>query len=265
MKKMLLGLFFAALVVAAVEIYLRSGVGEKNELPAPECIESLNTRNSSARSVLCPSIRKGITTSSSLFYEKKGSMFFTTLLLGQAELVVGLDDEEYWFWMRSFDPKSIYFSRRERLDFTNLRLVMRPEIIEMMSWIVELDPSSPTFRSERGHVAIMPSGPFEIVVEFDSEKILHQSAYLFGEPIVTLEGLEFSRFKNLILPTKIIATWHEEKISYKFLIDKWIVNAAKPEISLPKGLKRVNLEDCFSYAVISEPSSCALIPGGRSE
>jgi hypothetical protein len=175
-------------------------------------------------------------------------MLFTTLFLGQKELVVGVEDKEYWFWMPSFDARSIYFCEIDRLDFTDLRPVMRPEIIEMISWIIEIDSLSPIQKSSKGHMAITNSGPFKIIVEFDSEKILSQSAFMLGNPIVTFEGSDFSNFDGLNLPRKIMATWHEEKISYRFTIDKWIINEKKPEVALPKNLKRINLEDYSSSA-----------------
>lgn len=189
-------------------------------------------------------------------------MLFTTFLLGRKELIACLDDGEYWFWMPSFDAKSIYFCKRDRLDFTDLRLVMRPEIMEMMSWIIEIDPSSPIRKSTRGHVATTSSGPFEILVEFDSGRILSQSAFFSGIPVLTLEGSDFSDFDGLNLPRKMTATWHEEKISHRFSIDRWSINVDGPEPMLPNGLKRINLEDYSSSAVRFVSSSSSRFPDG---
>jgi hypothetical protein len=269
MHRKLTTTLLALLAVSVLMIFLAIiSPKPENKAPLPKfdpnsSLLSLNKRNSSAKSVLCPSIRTGIGSNSMLFYSKDDRVTFASWFLGVSEALVRCDRSEYWFWVRSFDAKSIYFCDRERIEKTRLRPIMRPEVLGMIAWIGEIDPLQKTHRSDRGFIAQVKRGSMDIFIEFDHEKILAQSAFSEGRKIVTLEGFQFAEFSRLMMPKRIRATWHEENISGEFVIEKWIINAKEPEISPPEGLKRVSLEDYSSSARKSVSASFAPILVGR--
>lgn len=233
------------------------------KLDANSSIAALNKRNSSAKSVLCPSIKAGIASNSSLFYRKNDKIAVSNWFLGLREAVVVCDESEYCFWIRSFDAKSIYFCERDKLERTTLRPIMRPEVMIMAAWIGEIGSPQEIQPSPAGFVARTRRGSMDVLVEFDHEKILAQSATIGGVSIVTLEGGDFADFSGLIMPKRIRVTWHEEKISGEFFVDKWIINAEDPMFSPPKGLKRINLEDYSSSSRKSVFASSSPVPGDR--
>lgn len=222
-----------------------------SESDATSSMNSLNERQSSARSVLCPSIKTGITSNSSLFHRKDDIVSLSSWFLGLREAVVGCDGLEYWFWMRSFDAKSVYFCDREKLERTTLRPIMRPEVLIMIAWIGEIETAQEVRKSNAGFVAVTKKGAIDIIVEFDQEKIRTQTAISEGVPIVTLEGDDFAEFSGLILPKRIRAFWHEERLFGEFVIEKWVINADDPVFLPPKGLRRINLEDYSSSSTKS--------------
>lgn len=227
------------------------------------CLDSLNKRNALAKSVYCPSIRTGIGSNSSLFYRKEDKIVLSSWFLGLHEAFAGREGQEYSFWVRSFDAKSIYFCDTDNLEKTTLRPIMRPEVMVMISWIAEIDQPQGIERSTKGFVTHVKRGPMDILVEFDEKKVLTQSAFLNGLRIVTLEGRDFAEFSGLLMPRKIRVTWHEEMISGEFLVEKWIINANDPGLLPPPGLKRINLEDYSSSSRKSVSVSFSLVPDGQ--
>ena len=207
---------------------------------AATALDSLNSKNSSAKSVFCPSIRTGILSKSTMFYEKPQKILFTTEFMGAKEAIVAQDGSNYWFWIRSFDKQSIYFCRPEKIDSAGLRAIMRPEVICSLSWIEEIRPDS--IKEADGRItATCKKGETSKIIEFDSEKIIKQTILFKGSPVATLAGSSFKDFSGFTFPTRIVATWHEEGMSGNFSVDEWIVNEKCPEISEPQGLKRKEL------------------------
>lgn len=267
MNRSLIVTFSALFILTALIISL--GLIVENVAPVrvsppsgPEVVlEALNRRNSAAHSVYCPRIRAGFTSNSLLFYDKNDNILFSTWFLDIREALVGCDGSEYWFWIRSFDRKSLYFCDRSKLDSTILKPIMRPEVIGMIAWITEVSPEQ-IARSEKGFIARAKGTSMEILVEFDHEKILSQAAFLGDRRIVTLEGEDFAEFSGVLMPRKIRATWHEENLSGDFFVPKWVINAKNPGMHPPEGLKRINLEDYSSSSKISVSFSSAQAPDG---
>jgi hypothetical protein len=207
--------------------------------------ESLNSRNLGVKNVFLPSMRMGLISRSSLFYDRRGDLIFTTWLAGSKEGEVGCSGDDYWFWVKSFDKDSIYWCRRDRLEHTPLRPLMMPEVIRAIAWVTDVDAS---LAEESGDIFVSESkdGPFRTVVEFDHEKILSQSIFHRDTKIVTMEGHDYSNLSGIKLPKRVRAIWHEEGMTDDFYIKAHIVNGEDQEISPPEGMKRINLESLGS-------------------
>lgn len=203
--------------------------------------ESLNSRNLGVNNVFLPSIRTGLISRSSLFYDRRGDLMFTTWLAGSKEGEVGCSGDDYWFWIRSFDKESVYWCGRDRLEHTPLRPLMMPEVIRAMAWVTDVDASLAE-RSGDIFVSERKKGPFRTVVEFDHEKILSQSVFHGDARIVTMDGHDYSSLSGIQLPKRVRVIWHEENMTEDFYIKAHIVNGEDQEISPPEGMKRINLE-----------------------
>ena len=229
-----------ALVACSLALFARPENMAKKVSASETAMDSINSKNRTARSVFCPSIRTGIFNKSLIFYEKPNKMMFVSGSALRDEAIIGCDGSKYWFWMRSFDSGSLYFCDLDRLDRTPLIPLMRPEVVSRMAWIDEIEgevtPAKDGFRAESTR------GRFKKLVGFDSEKVFLQEVFVDDALVVSLRALEFGNFSGLMLPTKVEANWKEEGLSGVFVIDRWIVNARAPEISEPKGLRRRNLE-----------------------
>lgn len=263
----------ALLAVSAIMVSLGTLCGPENNVvqakkhtdPAA-ALKALNKLNSKASSVSCPSITMGMVSKSSLFYDKGGDLLFSTWFLGFKEAAVACKGDTYWFWIRSFDKKSFYFCDRGKLDSTDLRPLMKPEVISLIGWIGEISPSSPPKRSPRGFCAETRKGFATITTEFDETRILSQSFSSGGVPIVTMTGEDYKRFSGLNMPTIISVAWHEEGISEDFHVADWIINPNPPEIHPPEGTTAVDLEEFrvrSSSSTKSESSSFFPILDGR--
>lgn len=205
-----------------------------------EALESLNARNSCVRRVSCEVVM-GLVSKGVLFYDKSGRMLFTVWVAGRREAALGCDESSYWFWIGSFDRNSLYFCGRDELDGSPLRPVMRPEVMESMSWVGTVNPEAPVARTSRGFVVEFPEGGMRKVVEFDSEKIMSQSLFRGDSRVVTMEGERFEEFGGAILPVVVRVVWHEEGLSGVFKVRGWKVNEAEQQISEPEGLRRIHV------------------------
>jgi hypothetical protein len=213
------------------------------KITADEAVNNLNGMNSKVRNIFCPTIRMNLMSESSLFCNKQGDFLLQTWFLGRKEASIACKKDKYWFWIRSFNKDSLYFCDSRNIQETRLRPMMRPEIIRLLCWISEIDPSCKIEKSGHAFVAESKSGQMTILTEFDGEKILSQSVAFKGEKIVTMKGGDYIKSSGPNLPKKIRIDWHEEKRSEEFFIKSWTVNCEDQEISEPEGLLRINLEE----------------------
>jgi len=260
----LAGVSFLILILSAMVPPPRQIQESSPKVEPSEALKAMNLRNSRAETVYCPKIRMGLVSISSLFYERDGETLFSTWFLGMREAVVGFDNEEYWFWIRSFDRKSLYFCDRSRMESTRIRTIMMPEVMAIMAWVPEADFENGAVPYHGGFKTERKMGKVLLSVEFDHEKVLSQQISEEGRMIATLEGSDFKSFSGIMLPRKIKATWHEEDLSSEFLVEEWIINKKNPGASLPEGLERVSLEGCFSSSKKSVSFSFSPIPPGQS-
>lgn len=235
-KRGLIAYFFIFLVVIVMAIFSlkKSPVPTATPSPSPdEALESLNSRNRTARNAVCPSIRTSFFSKSSVIYQKPDRVLFSTKLAERQEAILGNDGDNYWFWIRSFDPDSTYFCPSAKLDEYPLNPVMRPEVVACMAWIDELKPDSPPKRKNDGYVATQTKGRISKRVEFDSEKMTSQHIFIDGFRVVSMDALEFVEVNGLKMPSKVRAKWHEQRdMSGIFVMEGWQINVELPPISL---------------------------------
>lgn len=243
---LMLSCLIVLLFLAALGTGDRMDSCANQESSLPNAVSSINQRNSSAKSVHCPSIKMGLVSSSSLYYEKGGDMIFSTHVFGVKEAMVGCRSEEYWFWIRSFDKESVYFCPIENLDATTLRPLMMPEAISMIGWIGEIEASSSFTRSSRGFISSKDDGRITFKTEFTADRILSQTILVDGSEILTMEGGNYRSFSGHMMPTKINVTWNEEGLFGTFQVREWVINPERQDASAPEGMRRISLEDYFS-------------------
>lgn len=235
--------FFIILLLSTIIVfYAYKNTNVKNQLKNAdftEIVKSINEKNSKIKSTYCPEIKIGFLNKSSLFCEKNGDLLFVTYIYGTKEAMIGCEKNNYWFWIRSFDKKSIYFCKKSNLNKTNLNPIMNPEIISSMGWMREINPNSKIEYSEKGLLCEFKKDLIKIIIEFDSEKIISQKIFIDERLILTMEGKEYNYFSNHLMPTKIKAFWHEENIKETLYIDQWILNK-KINTSEPKNFNRIN-------------------------
>lgn len=245
-QNLVVSLLIPALIIFLLATKRNNSIPTRLNVDKTSAIELLNQKNKLARRVFCPSIRMGFTSNSSLFYEKKGNMLLITFVIGMKEAMVGCENDEYWFWIRSFDKDSVYFCEKDKLDQTRLRPLMMPETISMIGWIDEIDPKSKIVRLENSFVSETQKSNIKYLTEFDQEKILSQKIVLEDQEILTMKGENYQYFSGHLMPTRILVFWHEEGLSSRFFINEWIINSDDKDTSMPENLKKINLEDYFS-------------------
>lgn len=235
--------FIILLLTIFVVICIHERKDNKNkliDLNYSKVIKSINDKNSKIRSIYCPEIKIGFFSKSSLFCRKNGDLLFVVYVYGTKETMIGCKENNYWFWMRSFDKKSIYFCEKTNLNKTNLNPIMNPEVISMMGWMSEIDSGLPIFTSNKGLLCELKKDSSKIIIEFDSEKIISQKIFIEEKLILTMEGKKYDYFSGHLMPIEIKAFLHEENIEQKIHIDNWILNYDDINTSEPKSFKRIN-------------------------
>ena len=243
-------MFFTLCLAIALALFLRTDAGPEispieegaTRAEMTRTVEGINRRNSAVKNVFYGSIRSG-RSSSTMFYSKPFDFMMSTSFLGRRESEVGSDKEIFWFWIRSFDPKSAYFCLRADVGKTRMRGAIRPDLLKSLLGIDEIDPSRA--KMERcGPLLELTFEEFDHTrrLVLDSEKILEQHVSRGGVAVLSARVVDFHSANGTFLPKKIRVEWHEEGFAATLEMEGLETNLEKePKVGIPPGLGLVDL------------------------
>lgn len=170
---------------------------------------------------------------SNLYYKKNDTLFLESFLIGK-ESEIGLKDGIYWFWIKKFDSKNVYYCPKKEILNTRIQSPLNPNLIKLMTTI---DPITP--REINKNCLFEIKDDLVRKIFFYEKKISRQEIYKDGNLIFTCEFLDFYFENNCYLPKKIKITWHEENINAMLFFSKPKINITK-DFDIPK-INKINL------------------------
>jgi outer membrane lipoprotein-sorting protein len=204
---------------------------------SPLIIEKLNNQNSEIQSVSC---RLSSSASiSDLFYEKPNKIFLKTYFLGKEEAKVSSDGQNYWFWIRNFDPKCIYYTPLENLEETRVIDPLRPDMIKSLLCIDEIPNENTLVQDDNAVQIFFVCGSYRRLLIVKDGKIKEQHWYSFEDkPLLSIYVINQD-----IIPSLIKVIWHEQNYKVKISMSQVKINPKeKPKYDMPE-MKKKNLKD----------------------
>jgi len=205
-----------------------------------ELIYSINNNNAKVKSILYPEISCS-RAKSTLFYEKPSRIQITSTFLGGKESEVFSDEKTFWFWLKSFDPNSVYFCNRENIHLTRVINPLRPDLLVRLAGLDEI-PSDAKL--------VLMEGYYEVFVQEEAylrklvlkDRLTRQTFYKDGEEVLIVDFVSMQDIDGIVVPKQIKLSWKKENISMTMDMGTPLINTNVPPIKMPYGLKKINLE-----------------------
>jgi hypothetical protein len=234
-----------AVIIAALFYYESS---RKNTVvtpgrPAVEIFDSINSRNSLAKSIFYGKITGISMVHSSLLYKKPDLFLFETYLLNKKKAEVASNGETYWFWMEEFKKDSLFFCPIKKIESTRVKPALHPFIIQGLSWINEINPEGAYLDKNGLAVVTNKEGSYSKTLVADEQKLIEQHFFKDGSPVLSVTVSQFYEIEGVFLPKNMRLIWHEEGKSADIKTEMVSINSKNPVAAMPKGLEMINLED----------------------
>jgi len=197
-------------------------------LDAKDFIQKINEKNKEIHSISCDLSSKYA--NFYWFYEKPNKIYFLTRAFKKDQAIVSSDGETYWFWIKDFDPKHVYYCDLDKLKDTRVKNPLQPDFIKSLIFVDQI----PLDAKVVGEKILFDQGGYSRVFKLEETKIKEQHWLLGGKPILSVYTEYDSGPKYL----KII--WHEEKQQIYVEVIKINTNIEIPSQAMPK-LKKINL------------------------
>lgn len=205
-------------------------------------LERFNSMVSGIKDLCLPEMSHGII-KIRIEYNKESGMRIDSKLAGRTETKAAYDRTMFWFWSRSFDQSSVYYCQTDRIHTTRLKPSLHPRLVSCMLCADEIPSEFTVVDSPSGlRIAISENG-FTREVEFRDGLIVLQEFRVGGKLVASMKPDGFQETKGFTLPKNLKITWYDDGISATINLGKAFANTGiKPEISMPQGLSKVNLE-----------------------
>lgn len=190
-------------------------------------IQKINQKNSHIMAASCDLI--GNSAEFYWFYEKPNKVYFATKFLKKEQAIVSADGKTYWFWIKSFDPKSVYYCDLDKIELTRVKSPLKPDLIKSLIFIDEIPKTAKVNNNE----ICFKDGFYSRIIKIEKEKIKEQHWLENNKPTLSAYYNEES--------IKIV--WHEENTKISVFIKNLKINPThRPAQQMPN-LKTINLED----------------------
>lgn len=206
-----------------------------------EDLRRFNSMTAGIRDITFPQMRYGLTKSSMEYSKTHNRMRFSSSFLGRNEMLAAVDERLFWFWSRSFDPESVYHCRRAFLERTRVRPELYPCIIRGLFCS---DPIPEDANHVGNSVSTQDENGMSRLIEMNDGRIVAQEFILDGIPIASMKFIEFQEVEGFNLPKKVTIRWHNENAEITLDMGEAVLNSGcDPSVEMPKGMKRINLEE----------------------
>lgn len=205
-------------------------------------IEGINSRNRQITSVLSTSEVSFKKTRSKLYYKKPSQFLLVAQSKKGKELEIGFNNIHYWFWIKNFDPKNLYYCKIEQVNRTNLKTILYPQVLSDLLGINELDMSNFDFVEINGNIiGTEYKCGLKHVIIFDNEKIIQQEYYENEKIIIRVKVKSFFEYNGTKIPKDINLEFQQEGISLNLEIKPEEINK-EISIEIPSDLSKIELD-----------------------
>jgi hypothetical protein len=268
MKKwtiLILALVFVVLYLHKTSIHNIRLVPEKEILREPQItpppnlvpafIDDLNLRNRGIRSIwydhLKLRVRDRLTVrlSGSLAYEKPKKFHMRLESILGEELLVGSNNQHFWFWSRRMDPPALYYCDHANTYRSRLKTPFHP------IWIMEslglgqvsvenakLDAIGPYWKVTEVRISTLGKKVLKTtLIDVNAKAIVGHYIHDGNQLIVSSEVEEFYKIKGHIVPKRIRTIWHEEGVELLWNFSEPVLNQSMGDVEMPDQFMKIDL------------------------
>jgi len=221
----------------------------------PAFIDDLNLRNRGIRSVWYNHIklhvkdRVTVRLEGFMGYEKPRKFKMQLRSFFGKELVVGSNDQYFWFWSKRMDPPALYYCEHENLYRSRLKTPFHP------IWIMEslglgqisvknakLDVIGDYWKVTEIRVNTLGQKVMKTtLIDTNTKAVVGHYIHDRSRLIVSSEVEEFYRIDSHMVPKKIRTIWHEEGVELQWFFSEPKLNIPMGEVELPDQNPRINI------------------------
>jgi hypothetical protein len=208
----------------------------KNQEPNLNVIKNINYVNSKIKSISCDLSEE--MTNSYFFYSKPNELILNTYFFNREQSKISSNGEIYWFWIKKFDSKSVYYCNLSKIDETSVIDPLKPDLIKSIICIDEIPLERSTIKITDQIEVSFKYKQYDRVIIVQDEKIKSQYWYINKEPILSVEVLKTEQ-----IPTLLKVTWHREKYTTRIRLKNIKINQEKKLDHNMPNLNKINLEE----------------------
>jgi hypothetical protein len=215
-------------------------------------IEELNIQNSKIESFSCNlsiKAKKLINIKGVLVYEKPTNLNTQMYsLLGQ-EMVIGSNNELFWFWSKRYNPNILYYTEHCNKMYSRLKTPFDPIWLISSLGLNEVSQGEIVISNDKMYVknqtSSMSKNKVVIVTEVDPIKPAITANLIFEDNklVASAEILEHSFLNTFYVPKKIRFSWYEENVSTEWLLENIQVNkkCSSDQFKIPDKWQKINM------------------------
>jgi len=221
----------------------------------PAFIDDLNLRNRGIRSIWYGDLklhvkdRFTVRLDGFLGYEKPKKFKMQLQSFFGKELIVGSNDQYFWFWSKRMEPPALYYCSHENLYRSRLKTPFHP------IWIMEsLGLGRISVKDARldvvGHywkvteIRINTLGQKvrkTTLIDTNKKAIVGHYVHDKNRLIVSSEVEEFYRIDGHMVPKKIRTIWHEEGVELNWFFSEPKLNIPMGEVEMPNESFKIDI------------------------
>ena len=220
--------YIAFVLFIAIIISLLKPAKKTNNLhDTLDIIQKINLKNSKITSASSELV--GNTAEFYWFYEKPNKVYFVTKFLKKEQAIASSDGKTYWFWIKSFDPKSVYYCDLDKIELTRVKSPLKPDLIKSLIFIDEIPKTAKVNNDEIS----FKDGFYLRIIKIGKENIKEQHWFENNEKLLSAYYQDEC----------IKINWYEENKQISVFVKNLKINPKhEPDQQMPD-LKKINLED----------------------
>lgn len=211
-------------------------------------IEKINAKNKKIRTFTCNDIKIEaynkirINLHGKLFYEKDRNFKMTINSLLFKEVILGSNDNYFWFWSKRMNPPVLHYAKYEDLYKTRLKTPFHPLWImeclgldEISTKNIAIQKGNKYWKIYEPRMSAMNKVIRKVTV-IDPKKLLILGHYIYEdeELVASSETRQFENINNFETPKKIVIIWHKENMSMV-----WNLNNSQTNTNLDPSLWKI--------------------------
>jgi hypothetical protein len=238
--------FLIFLILFVTFLILKSKSSDKIPIKydqGAQLINDLNEKNSNINSLILNGDNKKL--KYHIAYKKPDQFLLSVEGQRGREIEVGFDNLYFWFYIKNFDSKNLYFCDKSKLDQTRIKPILRPEILIDLLGLNAIDPSKFIFFSKNDKIEAKEKklGFIRIVIlDVKENNIIEQSYYYENDLFLSVKIQSFFNFEGNNIPKSILINFKEERLFIPVEIKSKQINT-EFKIEMPSDYNKINLVD----------------------